>query len=385
MIFSKLRESAFYSVFILTLSTTTWAQSTATPTPLTRQQYLDLSNADFEAASSRFKLQIRTPDKYVPCDAELSYFERNYADWYRQNEAEIWAHYDSLDGLIQYINEKIANLRIMQFEPLVVRGQKGDPTVTFNTVLDYLSDLSIRKKKAIESKQLHVFEDQMTKPEFSPFELSLNQVIDSIKNMSERMNTSLKEQGVQFKIHFKPTTEGYALTLEVTIDRYPTMLPIDLLSKVTTLKLQAADKWKLVASTKIGPYSIDGHRRLLEMREESKSKECIYSTGLLFRDRAPYLSQKQLVSIKSKSTLHELAYSSETWLCDWGGTGKIEIGNGQAKIIKWGSVESAWIDEPVQMSNDLSLLFIRYKGNYDLVWVKSNLDGSHGPVSCTLK
>jgi hypothetical protein len=379
------------SLLILVLSTTVnahLAEQSETNRPIfTREQLLEKANADYEAADKRFKQQIAEPNQYTPCDAEYSYFERSYAEWYLQNEAEIWTRYHSLESVIQYAHKKALELKSLSFQPIVIKGQQQDPNITFNTVLQYLSDLAIRKKSAHELGQLSVFEDHLTRPEFNPFHLTLNQIVESLQAMSEQMNASLKDQGVEFKILFQNRLDGYGLHLKVKISGPTQMLLLDLLNSGQTFYTQDADRWKSLANDKIGPYSIDATRRYQEWWSEAKSKLCLARiwTGLShLNDSLPYLPLKE-INFSQKDVLSKVAFSKDTLICDWGGVGTIEIGYGQARLIKWGYSNGPWPSEPIRLSSNGGKLEIRYSNSYSQVWVDADGNGSHGPVTCRMK
>lgn len=347
-------------------------------------QWLEQSRKDYRAADDLFKAKVADASA-PPCAVLAAKFERNYADWYQQNAAQIEAIYRSFDSVIQYSNGKITELRSMSFRPVVDQGQQQNPNVTFQTAVDYIKNLSQRKKVAVESNQLAAFKVLIADAEANPFNLTLEQVVASLQGMSTLMNASLKERGVAFEIKFKETKDGYQLTLLVTMkDLQP--IELDLLQGYTTLNLNDQFRWALVSGSKIGNYPVDAQLRYVQMARESSAKECLprVKPG---KANVPYASISSLPPLPKNGKITSLdeVLSGLPVLCAL--TDKdhylIRFEGDTATILVWGGSRNGWAPGPVRRED--KTVSVLWGSSYSSIWITqhdSGLSSSHGGAKC---
>lgn len=355
----------------------------ATVLAQTPEQWLEKSRKDYLQADNELKTKIADPSA-PPCDVLRAKFARNYANWYQQNAAQIQAIFASLDGVVVYSNQKIAELRSMSFQPLVEAGQKQDPKVTFQTAVDYIRNLAVRKKTAIQNQQLPAFKVMVADPELSPFNLSLIQVVESLKGMSVQMNASLKDHGVEFEIVFAETEDGYKLELLVSIQQSPQKIRLNLLDRGATVSIRDQDRWAIVGAGKIGNYSIDAYLRYREMAAENTSGGCIGRVRGHRLDQ-PYVSLSEIGGGQPKPLSLQDLVSGVRTVCELGETGSIEFNGTDATILSWGSnTTPSWGTQPAKVTKDR--IYVMWDGHYKSIWIKEDGPGklisSHGEVVC---
>jgi hypothetical protein len=363
---------------------------TATP----REMYLKKAKADLAEYSAKFEVMIRDREGYAPCEVEKTRLFRDYANWYVTHEKEVWTKVEQFKADSQMMNDALFidqkfNALLNANVETVPSSSASRTEMRFMDLVSYLGDLSVKKRKSIDRNELDVFRAQSMDPLYSPYQIGLVDLVETLKVMTNHMNASLLERGVSFEAIFEDRAQDYFLGLVIKYQLLQKEVRVDLLSQEGRISVMdgialGALHTEVLSDSK----PIDAQLRYVEFFKKHSQKRCLPRI-LAQPSMHPYLTVGDLLVFATKAVnYYDQIKDGGSVHCHLGTTGKIQFNARKAQVYYWGG---AWGDH----SNDFitlenaSRIGVKWAGHYGAIWIdfgqedeEGRFKSSHGPAIC---
>ena len=257
----------------------TQAPASVTPPKKTLlEQAKEQAEADDLAVTKVLDAEYKKSENYDACKVIQLESEQEYDEWFIKHYVEFEKISSSIDDVINIANTKIATLKDQSVQVNAVEGQNGEVTVNLEKMVSYFRMFNGRLQTCAKNAKQALIE-QMESPKRNPLQITHDQVLTAMKTITTNLNASIKEQGVNYEIAFKPAACGYELELKVKLNvngikqEYDfSLLDSKSDTELTKIALGEEAKWSALCKGKIDNLPVDGMLRYRIIQDKKKEK-----------------------------------------------------------------------------------------------------------------